>query len=262
MENNKIGIIVTTFLRDELMYRIVQSIINHWKKEYVLFVGNQSYETDKERLQGFSDFGGKIDNCIRADVRYYNLPYDCGLSYARNFLVQKAHEAGCNYIFLTADSYEFKDYDFTTIIEFLESNKDNGIIGFVELNKPDPNWKFDLELVPNECFKLIRPRRQIVEFKNLKFQPCDVTQNFFLAKTKTLLDCPWDNELKLTEHEDFFWRLKTETSYKVYFNDSIKCVYINEKPQEYNNKRRRIYTDYKQKLLDKYHLKSWIRVER
>lgn len=259
---HKIGIILTTFLRDELMYKIVQSIINHWNRDYILFVGNQSYQTDKERIDGFSNFGSHIDNPVRNDIRYYNLPYDCGLSYARNFLVQKAHEAECDYIFLTADSYEFRDYDFTTLIEFLESNQYNGIVGFVEENKPDPNWKFDLELIPNDSFVLKRPRRGIVEFKNLKLQPCDVTQNFFLAKTKTLLECPWDNELKLTEHEDFFWRLKTNTTYKVYFNDSIRCKYVNDKPKDYNDKRRRIYTDYKQKLLQKYHLKNWIRVER
>ena len=259
---NKIGIILTTFLRDDLMYKIVQSVLDHWNKDYILFVGNQSYQTDEERMKGFSNFGLNITNISRVDVRYYNLPYDCGLSYARNYLVQKAHEAKCNYIFLTADSYEFRDYDFSKLIEFLESNKDNGIIGFVEENKPDPNWKYDLELVPNNCFLLKKPRRKIIEFKSLKFQPCDVVQNFFLAKTETLLKCSWDNELKLTEHEDFFYRLKNETSYKVYFNDSIRCKYINKKPKDYSEKRQRIYNVYKLKLQDKYKITSWIKVER
>ena len=105
--DRKIGIILTTFLRDDLMYRIVDSIIKNWKKEYVLFIGNQSYTSDEQKLKGFSDFCLHLNDPAHLasnKIQYYNLPYDCGLSYARNYLVQKAHEAGCQYIFLTADS--------------------------------------------------------------------------------------------------------------------------------------------------------------
>jgi hypothetical protein len=258
---NKIGIVLTTFLRDDLMYRIVDSIIKNWKEEYVLFIGNQSYQNLEEEFDGFKRFNDTIKFNGRK-IQYYNLPYDCGLSYARNFLCQKAHESGCNYIFLTADSYEFKDYNLTTVIEFLESDEKNGLVGFVELNKPDKNWCYDVELIPNDCFLLTRPKRPIINFKELNLQPCDITQNFFLAKTQVILDNQWDCELKLTEHEDFFWRLKNKTTYKVFFNDSIACVYIKDKPSEYNEKRQRIYNIYKKKLQEKYRIKGWIRVQR
>ena len=194
MTNNRIGIILTTFLRDDLMYRIVDSIIKNWKEEYILFIGNQGYRTDEEKIKADNDFRLNITNINHVDIRYYNLPYDCGLSYARNYLVQKAHEAGCNYIFLTADSYEFKDYKLDTLMEFLDFDINNGIIGFVELNKPDKNWVWDLELKPKDCFLLKRPTRPVIIYKDLKLQPCDIVQNFFLAKTQVILDCQWDNE--------------------------------------------------------------------
>jgi GT2 family glycosyltransferase len=259
---NKIGIIVTTFLRDPLMYKIVQSIIDNWKSEYILFIGNQSYQTDEEKIKADNDFRMKVTNINHVDMRYYMLPYDCGLSYARNYLVQKAHETGCNYIFLTADSYEFKDYKLDTLIEFLESDINNGVVGFVELNKPTPEWQWDVKLIPNDCFLLTKPKRPVIDFKGLKLQPCDIVQNFFLAKTQVILDCQWDNELKLTEHEDFFYRLQNETKYKVFFNDSIKCFYVKDKPASYSEKRQRIYNIYKKKLQEKYHIKGWIRCQR
>jgi GT2 family glycosyltransferase len=259
---NKIGIILTTFLRDDLMYRIVDSIVKNWKEEYILFIGNQSYETDEEQKQGYTRFLKQLNFYCDKNIQYINLPYDCGLSYARNFLCQKAHETGCNYIFLTADSYEFKPYKLDTLMEFLESDKDNGIIGFVELNKPTPEWQWDVKLIPNDCFLLTKPIRPVIIYKDLKLQPCDIVQNFFLAKTQVILDCQWDNELKLTEHEDFFYRLKNETKYKVFFNDTIKCFYVKDKPAPYSEKRQRIYNIYKKKLQEKYHIKGWIRCQR
>jgi len=280
----KIGIIVTTFLRNSLLEQIIGSILTNWKDKYILFIGNQGildenhlkYLQNALNLQGFkaensiiNDITGqstkkaKIDGLLAYNdkIKYYRLSYDCGLSYARNFLVQEANKVGCNYIFLTADSYEFKDYNLEPIIEFLESNDKNGLVGFIEDGKSDPKWSWDLELVPNQHFLLKRPKQPIIEFKELKFQPCNVTQNFYLAKTKMLLDVPHDNDLKLCEHEDIMYRFKL-AGYKVFFNDSIHCKYINQKPNEYSEKRQRIYNEFKKKLQEKYHIKGWIRIDR
>lgn len=258
----KIGIIITTFLRPKLMYEIINSILQHWNKDYVLFIGDQSFKTDEEKLKGISDFNINIDNPCHYPIIYYNLPYDCGLSYARNFLFNKAKEADCEYVFLSADSYKFTQiYDFKSIINFLEAVPERGLVGFVETNKPDPIWSWDLKLISNDCFQLYKPKRPIIKYDNLKFQPCDVTQNFYLAKTKMVINVPHDNELKLCEHEDIMYRFK-QAEWQVFFNDSIKCEYINYKPTEYNEKRRRIYNVYKKILLKKYNIKNWIKIDR
>lgn len=36
----------------------------------------------------------------------------------------------------------------------------------------------------------------------------DFVLNFFLARTEMLRSVRWDSELKICEHEEFFWRLK------------------------------------------------------
>jgi GT2 family glycosyltransferase len=253
----RIAIILTTFLRDELMYRIVNSIYDNWNKEYVLLIANQSYQTNEEKIKSTHKFMKRCSG-KGLETHYYNLPYDCGLSYARNYLFKKAKELNCEYCFLTADSYEFQKYNLNPIIEFLESNEKNGLVGFIELNKIDPKWCWDLELVPNKSFIISKPTRPIIEFKGYKYQPCDIVQNFYLAKTKMVIEVPHDNELKLCEHEDIMYRFK-QAGWNVYFNDSIKCNYIKIKPEAYNEMRRRIYKEYKQKLMKKYNLSGWIR---
>ena len=41
-----------------------------------------------------------------------------------------------------------------------------------------------------------------------EYLTCDIVNNFFLARTKALLEHPWDERLKLAEHWDYFWTHK------------------------------------------------------
>jgi len=261
--NNKIAIIITTFLRNNISYQAVNNIIKYWNKEYIIFYANQSYKTDLEKVNGFSEFCSSISDPAHLSsnhLHYYNLPFDCGLSYARNYLVERAKEHDCKYCLIIADSLHVNStYDFTNIIAFLESDLNNGIVGFNINNRVA--WEYDLELVPNEYFYLKKPRREKIVFNSIEFKPVDICRNFFLAKTTCLLENKWDENLKLTEHESFFWELK-QTDWKVYWTDSITCDYISSKSDVYNKYRRRIYKEFLDVLKKKYHIKSWVRYER
>ncbi len=259
----KIGIIITTFMRDTLSYEAINSIIKFWNINYEIFYGNQSYQTDNERVDGFSNFNIALTDPARLSsnhVNYYNLPFDCGLSYARNYLVQRAKEKHCRYCLIMADSLHINSYyDFTDIINFLESDNLNGIIGFDI--KQRISWEYDLELISNQHFILKKPRREKIVFNNIRFQPIDICRNFFLAKTDCLLDVPWDNELKLCEHEDFFYRLK-QSKWKIYWTDKISCDYKTSKNDVYKKYRNRLYNEFNRFLKKKYALQRWVKYER
>jgi len=255
-----IAIIYSTFLRDELMYQTVQSILDNFLNNCILLVGNQSYKTDGERLNGFSNFCANNDNPCHFPIEYYNLPFDCGLSYARNFLVQKAKSLGCKYCILTADSIKFTEkYNFEPIINFLEEKDNRGIVGLGLDNRQ--YWVYNMELIPGHFFKLNKDNLKIINSQGIEFISCEVVANFFLAKTQCLIDNPWDNNLKMAEHEDIFWRLK-QTKWKVYYTDYIKAQYINNKPTEYLKFRQRLYSEFKQKLQQKYKISGWLKYER
>ena len=86
---------------------------------------------------------------------------------------------------------------------------------------------------------------------------CDICRNFFLAKTETLLRVKWDEDLKLCEHEDFFWRYK-QAGYKVYWTGDISGKYIDFKPPEYVKMRTRMYTVFRKVLQKKYGIRGWV----
>ena len=205
-----------------------------------------------------------MDNPCHYPINYYNLPYDCGLSYARNFLVQKAYEARIKYCFLTADSIKFTEkYNLEPIINFLNSNEKNALVGF-DL-KDRQSFEYDLELNQQMGrFVLKRPKREVIVYQNIQFQPVDICRNFFLAKTEKLIEVKWDNILKLCEHEDRAYRAKNEGQLS-YYTNVIQAEYIPDKPPEYAKMRSRLYTEFVAKLKQKYNLTTpggWIHYDR
>jgi len=250
MESNKIAIIYTTFLRNKLSLETIQSIQPYLSEKMILLIGDQN-----KVGQGINH---KYTNCKH--TIYYELPFDCGLSYGRNYLVQIAQKMGIKYCLLTADSIKFTEkYNFDPIINFLEEKEERGIVGFELLDRQ--YWVYNIDLIPGLFFKLTKNNLKVVNNQEIQFTGCEVITNFFLAKTKCLIDNKWDNELKLAEHEDFFWRLK-QTKYKVFWTNYIKAQYINQKNTEYNKYRRRLYYEFKQKLQQKYSITGWLQYEK
>jgi GT2 family glycosyltransferase len=267
----KIAIILTTFLRDKSLYISVNSILNNWiNDKYILIIGDQGKYSDKKK-QWFWDRGfNRADIGEKRDKFYWNMQFDCGLSYARNFLINTAYSLGAKYCWITADSIKFTDkYNLSPIIEFMEEDPRNGIVGFEIKNRVI--WECNIELVKNKHFLLTRDNIEIINRNNINFIKCDVVRNFFLAKTECLIHNQWDNDLKLCEHEDFFWRFKNNAKsfteefgadiyqpYKVFWTDYIKAEYLSHRPPEYNLYRKRLYSEFKKKLQKKYGLTGWI----
>lgn len=243
---SKVAILYTTFLRDGLMFQTVKSILDNWHKDFILLVGDQGSQDPQ-----------KLFFCQNYDkVKYFTLPFDCGLSFARNSLVQRASALGCDYSIITADSIKFIPETIRQLdnaIEFMNSHQDIGILGF-DLRDRTP-WEFDMDLKEG---KFILTKNNITHFSNgLITKECDICRNFFLARTKALLQVRYDNDLKLCEHEDFHWRFK-QSGWRVRWTADIAGQYINEKSEEYLQYRQRMYQEFRNILMRKYHLNDWV----
>ncbi len=243
---DKIAIIYTTFLRDELMRKTLSSILDNWQDNYVLLVGNQNKNPDDGLRWSFSK-----------EIFNYKLPYDCGLSYARNYLVEQAHQLGIQYCLITADSIKFtKKYNFLPAIRFLKSDDSYAKIGFELINRQ--NFTYDLEIKDGKF--LLKETNSIIVTKEMDLIPCDICCNFFISKIEALRDVKWDEKLKLCEHEDESWRLK-QKGYKTFFTNYISAEYIDSKPDEYKRMRNRLYAVYSKILKHKYNfpmIGGWI----
>lgn len=241
----KIAIIYTTFLRDELMKKTVGSIASNWS-EFTLLVCYQGHPP--------------IISFLLPDTHILELPFDCGLSAARNEGVRWAARHGYEYCLITADSIKFTFKTMKKLAlaqEFLKTIDVAGIIGFNLKNRVP--WEYKMELAQGR-FLLSQTQSEKLchlEGGDLFVKDCDICRNFFLAKTQALLEVPWDDALKLSEHEDFFWRFK-QSPWKVFWTPEISAEYIDEKPAGYLQYRNRMYTEFRKLLSNKYNLSGWV----
>lgn len=201
MKPNKLAILYTAYLRPELEEITIKSILENMDLEYMhLFIGNQSYNLSKVYYEILKN------SQYANNIHLYSLPNDCGLSYARNFLVERIHESNINYILLTADSIKIIEplNKLYPVINFLNSFWPS-IIGLNLKNRV--NWNRNI-ILDNELKSYIllpinkNDYRVYDEIYNIGLQKCDVVSNFFLSKTKTLINNPWDSDLKLCLDEN------------------------------------------------------------
>jgi hypothetical protein len=242
-----IAILITTFLRDNLLYKTLQTIVDNYPKDCIVLVADQGY-SDEEKEITIDYYKSQIA------LEYFKLPFDSGLSFARNFLVNKANERNIPYVLIGADSIQFtQSYDFQPFINFLEQDDKRGIVGF-DLSGSKAPWEFLMEITPKGI--KLSSSSNYTEFEGIKYKKVDICRNIFLAKTKTMLNL-YDNELKLCEHEDAFLTYK-QKGYEVYWTDSLsfKRIALNTS-EEYQSYRKRL-SDFQKIFKQKYNMSGWV----
>lgn len=241
----KIAIIIPSFLRLELLQECLDSISKYWNDNYYVIIIDQNESSALDSIV----FPKNIeDNIIKTD-------FDIGALKARNIGIKRAKELDIPYTLVFADSMKFlSDINFNPIIEFLEQDKNNFLCGF---NKTGSICTWECDMKKTTCFELDIPRRPVIKFAGLNFQPVDLCRNIFLCKTNLLADSLYDEDRKMADHESSFWRWK-EKGYKSYYLDSILFGYKRYREGIYNQYRERFHEE-KKKMLKKYNLTSWVK---
>jgi len=248
----KIIVLITTFLRDNLLYKTLQSIIDNYPNNSIVLIADQGYHSEEKDIT-IDYYKSQIP------LEYYYIPFDSGLGAGRNYLVNKAKELNIPYILISADNIQFtQPYNFQPIIEFLESDINNGIVAF-DINY---KWMYDLE-INNKRFYLKKANHSI-EYKDIKLQQYDLVPNFFLCKTQVLIDNPWNDEFNHCDsHIPFFWDLKNNTQYKVYWTNYISAKRQDVKNEEYKTYRDRCLSKESRKIVQAYYgLADWLVIEK
>jgi len=86
---------------------------------------------------------------------------------------------------------------------------------------------------------------------------CEIMRNFFVAKIDVLLQTKWDENLKMGEHEDEFYRLKLQ-EVKCGWTDYIYIEKMNDRSEEYAKFRKLNFNDGLKKVRDKHSIKNWV----
>ena len=249
----KIGIILTSIERPQALKKSVESIFAVWQDNWVLYVGLQ----DDYESESFGIMSKIIEDNPDKAIRLYDLEYNCGISKARNELIQKAHLWNCEYVLLTADSIIFDES--MSRLQFITDSM--GILGYdlcgLNLNNRIP-WEAMLDLVdnPERCFVLdfIDPKLK----EDNDFVYCQIVRNFWIAKIESLIQVPYDEQLIMAEHEDFFYRYNKADNHICCTNLCSGTYNKSLNTSEYDKIRATNFRIGMQRLKDKYSLKSWV----
>ena len=241
---DKICFIITTFGRDELLYKSVESLIPYIQDNWKILIIDQGNNT-KEKTKWINDIRFNKPDL----VHYRCVEFNSGLSYCRNFGVQKAKEFGCKYCVIGSDSFLFDE----SILHLDAICCHNyNLIGF-ELYGCKCGWEAKLNLIERESFELDFIDKSTPQV----FYDIDICRNFFVATTDSLLDSPWDNDLKLGEHEDFFYRYKL-ANYKCIWSNFISGTKMADRPNEYAKIRKENFDNGIKYLREKWNIKGWV----
>lgn len=236
-DHRQIAIIIPTFLRTNKVKDCINSILTVYPKGMVrIYVGDQSEFISDEMNNFYSELEQK-------GHKFFRLPYNCGLSYSRNYLIQQTTSEP--YILIIDDDFIFTPHtNLSKFIDVLEEKEDHGICGGnLEGRHHYAGWlthhpsiqkifKTDIFYVPQNINLTTEYNyRQ----RKVSYYYSDIVLNFFLAKKEVFSDCQWDNDLPLVEHTDYYLRLK-QTKWKVCYAPEVTIQHSKlENTEEYKN---------------------------
>ena len=252
---NKIDIIITTMDRYDRLELLLNSIYKFYPEAKVT-IADQSKDYNEEFYNNLVNtrwniVKNKTESCMVITHHNYKeytpnnnltniikLPHDCGLSYARNYLVKHTDKP---YILLLEDDFLFTE---DTKIEKLYELMDVSDIAGGGVYQNDIRIPFEFNFKENgdtleqvsdgdEYINLItKMKLEAISEKGLKqsykelvkYKQTQCILNFFLAKRLVFNDILWYDKLKLAEHQHFFYRLSRETDYKVVYTPDVKII--------------------------------------
>ena len=156
----------------------------------------------------------------------FQLPYNCGAIYTRNYLIKKTKEP---YILVIDNDFVFnKLTKLERFLEILEESPQIGAVGGILNNrlKCDVNYIYDLIRENNKLYFIYNSYKKwfITSKGKYRFIPSDLVLNFFLARREIFNDILWDENYKMYGHIDFFLRMK-ETKWSVAYTPDVEAMH-------------------------------------
>lgn len=233
-----IDIVITTFERPQCVNKLLKSLYKYYPE-----ISNQVFIADQSKV---------FDPTYRVKKEsVVNLPFDCGLGYARNYLFDATPR---KYKLLLDDDFVLNE--FTKIEKFVDVTRhtDADIIGGTVINPNNKklNFEYDFEYKDNVLYQTTL-QNGYKEHNGIKYRESDVVLNFGLFKKNVQR---WDPQLKVCEHTDYYFR---------YLNEDRKIIHVPEviidhdkiKPKKYMKFRKR--TEYIKLFMKKNNIHKIIR---
>ena len=240
---NRLTAIVISFLRPEYTIDCVRSLKETYPHIGKILVGeNGRYNKDVE--SAVFDVGGE----------YIELKFDSGVPVCRNRLMDKVNS---EYVLIGDDDFLYDDKAMVDrMVKFLDNHPEFDLVGgrIMENNKLR-NYQGFIDINPDHLEYRIVHENIVKDFdkkSGLRFKKVDLTFNFFVARTESIRDVPWDENIKVAyEHSHWFISIKKAGKNVAFSPDPI----VDHKKQKYDVSKE--YQQYRARKSDKtYFFKS------
>ena len=175
-----ITIAIKTFLRPQKLDNCLK-VIRRFYPDVKIIVADDSQKP--------------VDNKMADE--YYTLPFDSGISTGRNLLLSKITTP---YMLLLDDDTLFTQGD--CVENMLQPILDYPEINLVAGNLMNNKYHGTYQKKGDELIRDFRGHRRTIG----KYNIYDFVINLFIAKTESLRRVRWDDDLKICEHTNFFFR--------------------------------------------------------
>lgn len=206
---------ITTFKRPEALRNLLMSIAK-WYPMANVYVADQNAVMDRtfyNKLRGELSDAGLVK---RLSVDH--LPYDCGVSYARNHLVFRTPN---QFKLILDDDMEFsRETDIGKMLKVMETDRSIAVVGgLVRQLGHDMHFEFTPEKVGDTIIhKTEIPKWKT--FSDIKYRRTGCVLNFALFRKDLFQYIQWDNKLKVSEHLDFYLRMK-QIPYMIMYTPTV-----------------------------------------
>lgn len=176
--------VIKTFERPKICQRLIDSIRKFYSDIPIIVADDSMNPTTYDGAQT------------------YWMAFDSGLSAGRNFLVQKAET---EYVVILDDDWIFTEgTKLEEFVRILTSSDLDILAGLIRDQRKDRIKQFygSISCIPPLLVTSAIP------YEGGDFTRCDFTHNFFIAARETLVRFRWDEDLKLSEHLEFFIRVQ------------------------------------------------------
>lgn len=233
---NDTAVLITTFLRDDHLFRSIESVRQYYPSIKIFIADNGKKPTKKKK-----------EFCGRHKCRLVKVPFDSGVGASRN-AVFKVLPRQVKYVVIIEDDIRFTP---STVLSawrnLLEHKKEIGIVGCLlnvntHIGRAEQHFESLLELKNKTLHIKKIDKFDWTYFRNLRYVLCDMTLNCFMMRRKIWGEVQWDEQIKTApEHEEYFLAIKEKTEWKVAYTDNLSLDHLKEADKEnYANYRKRM----------------------
>lgn len=212
----KIDIHITTMERPDCLDRLLKSIPAEVYEQCNVYIADQSMVHYAPVIAPTS---------VAVDL----MPYDVGLSYARNYLLTQSMAP---FVLLLEDDFEWtENTNLDKMLTLMEANNNVGVVGG-EVRQHDHPINFEFFPIVKDGVLYHQPDGDVwSEYKGIRYKQTGCVLNFTLMRRRLFDDIQWDHDLKLREHQDFYLRLWQLRKWRVLY--TTESVINDAKPSKH-----------------------------